>query len=81
MGVKRKTEKEEYNMSELGGATAEVLTIDSRLISFDVYFQTLMRKDSKIMLHHKAPMRQYAESNGISGLATEQEFDAVFSRY
>lgn len=51
-----------------------------RIINFDAYFQKLMRKDSKILIHHKAPMRKYAEENGLD-TATEKEFDSVFAKY
>lgn len=50
------------------------------LMSFDAYFSKLMRTKG-MMLHHKAPMRNYAEAQGLKDLATEAAFDAVFERY
>lgn len=54
--------------------------IVKRVLSFDVYFQGLMKKNPKVYAHHKAPMRTYAESKGLS-VATEEEFDRIFRLY
>lgn len=51
-----------------------------QLISFDAYFQGLMRTDSKIYLHHKAPMKKYANKNGLS-YATLEQFEKLFKAY
>ncbi len=52
-----------------------------KLITFDAYFMKLVRNDPKILPHHKAPMRQYAESKGLEGAATEEDFKLAFERY
>lgn len=50
-------------------------------MSFDAYFQGLMKeKKGYIMAHHKAPMRRYAEKQGITE-GTKEEFDQVFRLY
>lgn len=49
-------------------------------MSFDLYFQKLMAKDRKIMPHHKAAMRKYAENKGKVE-ADEKEFDDIFRVY
>ena len=54
--------------------------IEKPIISFDVYFQILMRKNARILAHHKAPMRNYAESNGLKK-ATKEDFDRIFRLY
>ena len=54
--------------------------IVERVISFDAYFQLMMKKSSSIAPHHKAPMRKYAESKGLKE-ATEKEFNRVFRIY
>jgi len=51
-----------------------------RVLSFDVYFQLLMKRNSKIRAHHKAPMKKYAENNELDE-ATEEDFDKIFKRY
>lgn len=53
----------------------------AELISFETYFRRLMHKKPEVMLHHKAPMRSFAESSGMAEFATEEDFDRVFSRY
>jgi len=50
------------------------------LMSFDLYFQKLMASGNNIQAHHKAPMRKYAESNGLIE-ATEDDFDRIFKNY
>lgn len=59
----------------------EVQGQEATRMTFDVYFQKLMRIGSNIYLHHKAPMRQYAESKGLIGAVTEAEFDDAFRDY
>lgn len=53
---------------------------NKRIISFDLYFQLLMKKGRKIYPHHKAPMLKYAEQAGLVE-ATEEEFDSIFRNY
>ncbi len=50
------------------------------VIAFDVYFIMLLKKNSKILPHHKAPMRKYAEVRGLKE-ATKTQFDHVFKSY
>lgn len=54
--------------------------IYKRVFSFDAYFQGLMRENSKIYPHHKAPMKKYAESKGLTE-ATKEDFDRIFRLY
>jgi len=49
-------------------------------ISFDAYFQMLMSTEDRILVHHKAPMRRYAEQKGLED-ATKEEFDKIFKLY
>ena len=51
------------------------------LISFDAYFMKLMRMNPKILPHHKAPMRKYAESKGLKGAAKEEDYEKIFKSY
>lgn len=51
-----------------------------REMSFDVYFQGLLKKNSKIQPHHKAAMKKYAETKGFK-VATEEEFDRIMRLY
>jgi len=53
--------------------------IVKRKISFDVYFQLLMKK-GKAQPHHKAAMRVYAKSKGLIE-ASEEKFDEIFRIY
>ena len=53
----------------------------SEVVSFDAYFSKLVRSNPKIMIHHKAPMRHYAESKGLKDAATEAEFDEAVKQY
>jgi len=53
---------------------------DEQLINFDLYFQLLMKREPRILAHHKAPMRKFAEQNKITE-ATIEEFDKVFKLY
>ena len=54
--------------------------IVKREMSFDVYFQGLLKKNSKILPHHKAAMKKYAETKGLK-IATEEEFDRIMRLY
>lgn len=51
-----------------------------RVLSFDAYFQLLLKEKKSIQKHHKAAMRKYAELRGISE-ASKEEFDRVFRIY
>ena len=31
------------------------------VLSFDMYFQLLIHRDSNVLIHHKAPMRKFAK--------------------
>ena len=51
------------------------------IVSFDVYFQGLMReKRGQVLAHHKAPMRKYAENLGLTH-GTKEQFDDLFKLY
>lgn len=71
--------KLENNSSE-PAIRRDVPTEKPRVISFDVYFQGLMQFESRIQPHHKAPMKKYAEQNGLLK-GTKEEFDRIFRLY
>jgi hypothetical protein len=50
-----------------------------RAISFDTFFQILL-KEGKVLAHHKPPMRHFAEVNGITS-GTRAEFERLFKSY
>lgn len=50
-----------------------------RIMSFDVFFQLRIRQ-GKALAHHRAPMRKYAESLGLTE-GTQKEFEKLFERY
>jgi len=52
---------------------------EEECITFDVYFQILL-KERKVLAHHKPPMRQHAEANEMSS-ATRTEFNELFKSY
>jgi hypothetical protein len=78
--------KKENNAVELDKEQKEevpatpIRKLEKRKISFDVYFSLLMKKRPGIFPHHKAPMRKFAENNGLKE-ATEEEFDRIFRLY
>lgn len=49
------------------------------VMNFDAYFQSLM-SEKKVQIHHKAPMRKFAQKAGIDN-GTKAEFDKVFKLY
>lgn len=51
-----------------------------KVMSFDAYFSKMRSKNPQVLLHHKAPMRKYAEQKGLV-TAKESEFDEAFERY
>lgn len=53
---------------------------EPRTMSFDVYFLKMQAQNSKVLPHHKAPMRHFAEQQGLT-TATEEQFDKVFRTY
>lgn len=75
--VKLKEESENNNILDLEPSRN---LAQKRVISFDVYFQGLMSSKKGILPHHKAPMRQYAESYGLKE-GTEEEFNTIFKLY
>ena len=76
----KETQIEEQRALEPKKSAAPSRRIMKRIMSFDVYFHSLMRKNSKIQPHHKAPMRNYAESQDLKE-GTEDQFDRVFRLY
>lgn len=54
--------------------------LEKRVLSFDLYFQSLMTKNPKVYAHHKAPMKKFAEQNGLLE-ASEEDFDKLFKAY
>ena len=61
-------------------ASSALKNEDKRIISFDLYFQSLMKREPRILAHHKAPMRKYAEGKKVLE-ATQEEFDELFKFY
>lgn len=49
------------------------------LISFDAYFQALV-KQQKALPHHKAPMRTFAKKNDMLN-GTKEDFEKLFRSY
>lgn len=50
-------------------------------ISFDAYFRMLMARNPRIMAHHAAPMRKYAEQSGLGESASLEQFEQAFKSY
>ena len=53
----------------------------SPVMSFDVYFQVLMKEHVHIKPHHKAPMRKFAHKRGLGDSATKKQYDEIFRNY
>jgi hypothetical protein len=51
------------------------------LISFDAYFSKMMKEKSHVLLHHKAPMREFARAKGLKDTASIEDFDRIFEQY
>lgn len=51
----------------------------NRQLSFDIYFQKLTN-ERKVLPHHKAPMKKFAEQYGAL-TASEEEFEELFRSY
>ena len=81
---KKVVQLEDEEAKEQGNRNLEIVTpsrkIHKLLISFDVYFQRLMKQSPGIFPHHKAPMRSYADSKGLKE-ATKDDFDRIFRMY
>ena len=71
----KKTEKEEVIEAPRPSRKRKIA-----VVSFDAYFQSLVKEKKSIQKHHKAPMRKYAESKGVLE-ATKEEFDRLFRLY
>lgn len=56
------------------------LKVVERTMTFDVYFQGLIKTKSSILAHHKAPMKSFAEAKGLKE-ASKEEFDKLFENY
>jgi hypothetical protein len=78
--------KRNKKIVHLEGQEAEIKNVAASrkfrkpLVSFDAYFQLLMKRESRIVPHHKAPMRKYAERHDLKE-ATIEEFDRIFKLY
>ncbi len=72
--------KNRYHNTEIEENTEENEVVGKRVLSFDIYFQILRKRNSKIAAHHKAAMKKYAEKHNLDQ-ATEEEFDRIFKRY
>jgi hypothetical protein len=48
-------------------------------MTFDVYFQILL-KEQKVLAHHKPPMRQYAQQSNML-IESKDKFDKLFKSY
>lgn len=74
--VKDLPNKEEFKPVE---RSAEIPAVTNNL-TFDVYFEILKTKNSKIRDHHKNAMRIYCEKIGKL-TTTEIEFDKMLENY
>lgn len=75
-----KRRKSSVKLEEKESTQKSKKTKVQRIMTFDVYFQGLLRRNNKIAPHHKAPMRAYAEGKGLI-TGTLEEFDKIFSGY
>ena len=69
--------KSEKNEEQIGSQKTKKV---KSLMSFDVYFSLLMKTRPEVMKHHKAPMRLFAEKNGLTN-GTLEDFEKLFSSY
>jgi hypothetical protein len=65
-------------IQELNQASEEAQ--NEELISFDAFFQSLLRQ-GKTLKHHKLPMRKYVESQGIMNEASRDKFEQILKTY
>jgi len=72
-------EKKDANASSEDN-TKNSKKLEARVVSFDLYFQMLMKKNPKVYAHHKAPMRQFAEAQSMLE-GSEENFDKLFKSY
>lgn len=59
-----------------------VPTVQPHFISFDAYFENMMRKSAgKIQPHHKIPMEQFLQRFGNTDVQTVEWFDQHIKLY
>lgn len=76
----RKIDLELNDRDDIKKVEAEIQPSQKILLDFDLYFQKLMVKNTRVQAHHKAPMRKFSESKGFKE-ATEDQFDEIFKEY
>lgn len=80
---KSKNEKEE-SKKDIKESNKEESTTSRKIvkpvISFDNYFARMLKEDPKVLPHHKAPMRAYAEQHNLMS-GTLDEFQRLFRLY
>ena len=76
---KKEKNKKEIKKEEIKETIKEDKEEEQK-VTFDVYFQRLMQRHMKILAHHKAPMRKYAEGKSAAS-ATEEKFNKIFESY
>ena len=54
---------------------------EAKKVSFDAYFQLLMRQHLEILKHHKEPMKKFAQAKGLKEEHTIDEFEKIFKKY
>ena len=78
---REKTQKDDVKLEEnkSRGKRASKKKLEP-VMDFDAYFRRLMAERPHVRLHHKAPMRQYAEANNLLE-GTLEQFEKVFKSY
>lgn len=70
-------EKEEIKETEETKSSRKIV---KPVITFDSYFARLLKENTKIQPHHKAPMRSFAKKYGIEE-GTLEDFQRIFRLY
>jgi len=75
------SKKLKVNGIESGSRELSEENVESQpVISFDMYFRKMLVTREGTHQHHKLPMKQYAEANGLVE-ATEEQFEQIFRSY
>ena len=80
----KKTEIEETVKNEEQNSkiqTVKKVKTKKNMITFEAYFQMLMKDHTRVLAHHKLPMKKFATKNGIIEKATKEEFEELFKKY
>ncbi len=77
---KNELQLEKDNVEEEDQSTRVESKSVKLVLSFDMYFQLLRQRDPNVLIHHKAPMRKFAEAQKTEN-GTVDEFDKIFKKY